>query len=76
MIISDLNYVEVVTESTEVIGGAGRGRNNNNGNVDVSNETTQVAIANVGGDDSVIIGSPAVALNINSAILGGLSAFS
>jgi hypothetical protein len=72
MIISDLNYVEVVTESTEVIGGRRRGT----GGTDVSNKTTQFAVANVGGDDSVIIGSPAVALNINSAILTGLSAFS
>jgi hypothetical protein len=73
MIISDLNYVEVVTESTEVIGGTGRGRDNNNGNVDVSNETVQFAIANVGGDDSLIIGSPAIALNLNFATLAGVS---
>ena len=65
MIISDLNYVEVA-EATEVKGGAVRQANVNQ----------QIAVARVGaGDNSNIFLSPAVALNLNSTTLAGLSLF-
>ena len=62
MIISDLNYVEVA-EATEVKGG---------GDVFQYNPTQQVAVARVGGGNTRnIIGSPAIALNLNLSNLLG-----
>ena len=64
MIISDLNYVEIA-EATEVKGG---------GDVKQTNITQQLAIARVGGGNTRnIIGSPAIALNLNLNSLTGVS---
>ena len=61
MIISDLNYIEVA-EATEVKGGA----------VQQTNLNQQIARATVGGGkNSNIIGSPAIALNLNFTNLLG-----
>jgi hypothetical protein len=62
MIISDLNYVEVA-EATEVKGG---------GDAKQINLTQQIASATVGtGTTRNIIGSPAIALNLNLSNLLG-----